>query len=291
MAHLNRRQFLAAASGAAALASGTRAHEGIHSIFRGVQVGAQSYSFRDRDLTAALAGYREIGIGICELFSGHVEPMPNGKRMDREALRKWRLSVDLSEMEAIAKQFDEAGVDLHAFNYSFRDDFTDAEIERGFEMAKALGAQVITASSNVTTARRIDPFAKKHDMRVGMHNHSRIHENEFATPANFEDAMKGTSHIAINLDIGHFTAAGFDPVKYLAKRHDDILTLHIKDRKKDQGDNMPFGDGDTPIVEVLHLMRREKMRIPANIEYEYKGADTIAEVKKCFEYCKASLLS
>jgi sugar phosphate isomerase/epimerase len=103
--------------------------------------------------------------------------------------------------------------------------------------------------------------------------------------------MRGTEYIGINLDIGHFTAAGFDAVEYLDKHHDKIVTLHIKDRKKDQGDNVEFGDGDTPIVETLHLLRSKKFRIPANIEYEYKGADTIAEVRKCFEYCKAALLS
>jgi hypothetical protein len=54
---------------------------------------------------------------------------------------------------------------------------------------------------------------------------------------------------------------------------------------------MPFGEGDTPIVEVLHLLRDNHWKIPANIEYEFgkPGMDTVAEVKKCFEYCKKAL--
>jgi len=67
------------------------------------------------------------------------------------------------------------------------------------------------------------------------------------------------------------------------------VTLHIKDRKKNDGENMPFGQGDTPIKPVLQLLAKKKYRIPANIEYEYKGEDTVAEVKKCLEYCKAAL--
>jgi sugar phosphate isomerase/epimerase len=123
-----------------------------------------------------------------------------------------------------------------------------------------------------------------------MHNHSRIRENEFATPDDFAAARKGMSeYIAINLDIGHFVAAGFDPVEYIKGHHADILTLHIKDRKKDQGPNVPFGEGDTPIKEVLALLRDSKYAIPANIEYEYEGEDTVAEVRKCFEYCKQAL--
>lgn len=284
---IHRRQFLASAAGLAA-ASVLPAHEGIHSIFRGVLIGSQSYSFRDRDIFDAIKAYKQLGIGECEMWSGHME-RPGGKRLSREELRDWRLSVDLSEFEKVGEAFHEAGVELYAFNYSFRADFTEPEIERGFEMAKALGAKVITASANVSVAKRVDKAAKKHKMRVGMHNHSHIRDDEFATPENFATAMKGTSYIAINLDIGHFFGAGFDPVSYLEQHHDDIVTIHVKDKSKDDV-NMPFGQGDTPIVECLRLMRDKKYKIPANIEYEYKGEDTIAEVRKCFEYCKKAVL-
>lgn len=285
---LNRRQFLGSAAGLAAASATLHAHDGIHSIFRGVQIGAQSYSFRDRDVFDAIAAHKQIGIGLSEMWSGHMERIGD-KRMSREELRDWRLKVDLAKFEQVGNAFSSAGIDLHAFNYSFRVDFTDPEIERGFEMAQALGAKVITASANVSVSQRVDKIAKKHDMRVGMHNHSHIRDDEFATPENFATAMKGTSHIAINLDIGHFFGAGFDPVAYLDQHHDDIVTLHIKDKTKDDV-NMPFGQGDTPIVECLRLLRDKRYRIPANIEYEYKGEDTVAEVRKCFEYCKKAVM-
>lgn len=261
---------------------------GPNSKFAGVQIGAQSYSFRDMSLDDAIKGYVEVGINSCELFAGHVEP----KGMKPDDLRKWRLSVSLDEFKGVRKKFDAAGVQLYAFNYSFRENYTDAEIERGFQMAQALGVKIITASSNVTTAKRIDPFAKKYKIRVGMHNHSNIKENEFATPDDFANAMKGMSEfICINLDIGHFTAAGFDAVDFLGKHHDQIVTLHIKDRKKNQGPNVVFGQGDTPIKPVLDLLKKNKWKIPANIEYEYKGENTIAEMKKCLAYCKKALES
>ena len=76
---------------------------------------------------------------------------------------------------------------------------------------------------------------------------------------------------------------------YLKKQHEHIVTLHIKDRKKDQGANVPLGEGDTPIKAVLQTLKENRWPIPANIEYEYKGGDTVAEVKKCYEYCKAAL--
>ncbi len=291
---MNRRDFhkLSVAGAVALAADRLPAAAKINSVVNGVTIGAQSYSFRGRHTTAAIRAFADVGIGLCELWAGHLERGHGGNSSpaERERLRTWRETVSLDEIEQVGKQFRDVGVDVYAFNYSFRDDYSDREIERGFEMAKVLGAKVITASANVDTAARIDPFAKKHKMRVGMHNHSRIHENEFATPESFERARKGRSeYIAINLDIGHLTAANFDAVDFIRKYHDDIVTLHVKDRKRNQGGNVPFGKGDTPIKEVLVLLRDNKYPIPANIEYEYTAVDPVAEVRKCLAYCKEAL--
>ena len=251
----------------------------------GVILGAQTYSLRDRDADKAIAALKELQINTVEMWSGHAEPF-SGK-VDREEVRKWRLSVPLSHFTTIRKKFNDNGITIHAYNYSFREDFTDAEMARGFEFADALGARIITASSNVSTAKRVDPFARKAKIRVGMHNHSRIVANEFATPENFLDAMNGMSkYICINLDIGHFTAANFDPVEFLGKWHKRIVTLHIKDRRRNQGPNVVFGQGDTPIKATLDWLKKNKSPIPANIEYEYRGNDTIAEMRRCIEYMR-----
>lgn len=290
---LTRRKFTRLAAGAGAGLAGApvfTAHDRMTSKFSGVTIGAQSYSFRDRPLDEAIAAMKQIRIGSCELWSGHTEPLRELRR-DREKLRAFRLETPLSHYEEIGESFHAAGIELNSFNYSFRDDFTDEEIARGFEMAKAMGAKALTASGTISVAGRVNAHAQRYGMRVGMHNHSRIRENEYATPEDFAAASKGNSHIGVNLDIGHFLAAGFDPVDYIKRHHAQIVTLHIKDRKRDQGENTPFGEGDTPIRETLALLRDNSYDIPANIEYEYKGGDTVEEVKKCFDYCKRALAS
>jgi sugar phosphate isomerase/epimerase len=270
------------------------AQKKIDSTVAGVQLGAQSYSFRDRPLDGVIAGLAAAGLGSCELWQDHLErdatASVQGDAAKRDALRKWRLTVPLETFEDVRKKFDAAGIALTAYNLSFRDDYTDEEIVRGFEMARALGVKVITASSTVSVAKRLDPVAQKFAIRVGFHNHSDKKPNEFATPDDFDAALKGASDcLAINLDIGHFTAANFDAVDYLDKHADRIVSLHIKDRKRNEGPNVVFGTGDSPIVAVLQRLRDKEFRIPANIEYEYEGTDTVAEVRKCFEYCKQAL--
>jgi len=283
--------LLAGCAGALVPAGKLRGATQINSVIRGVQIGAQSYSFRDRPLDACIEAFQAVGLGECELFEGHVDP----PGLKGEELKKWRLEAPLSTFKEIRKKFDDAGILLYAYNFSFRKDFSDVEIERGFQMAQAMGVKYITASSNVSVAPRVDKYAQKYKIMVGFHGHDQTsNPDEFSTPDTFARAMNGASrYIGVNLDIGHFTAAGGDPVAYITEHHAKIVTLHIKDRKKNHGDNLPFGEGETPIVPVLHLLRDKGWKIPANIEYEYgkPGMDTVAEVKKCFEYCKNALES
>jgi sugar phosphate isomerase/epimerase len=311
---LTRRDFAKLAVSAVPAA---RALAGIDSTTDGVRLGVQSYSFRDLSFDDALNAMVTDGLGLCELFGPHIEgghldkapapPRPAGaKPMDfakmrndparkaqREELRQWRLSVPMSYFEGIKKRFDDAGINLYAFNYSFAADYTDDEIDRGFDFAKALGAQFITASTTLPVAQRVVPFADKHKLRVAMHGHSDLKDpNQFATPESFAKAKAMSPYFKTNLDIGHFTAANFDSVDYIQKNHDDILLIHLKDRKKNEGPNVVWGEGDTPIGPVLRLLRDQKWDIPACIEYEYKGEQSSpVEVKKCLDYAKNQLKS
>ncbi|MBZ5560650.1 MAG: sugar phosphate isomerase/epimerase [Acidobacteriia bacterium] len=276
----------------------------------GVRLGVQTYSFRDLPRTSGgdaidpvLDAMKACGFGECELFAPQVEPQFSAGRGQRggppspeavkarEDARTWRLETPLDHFRAIKSKFDRAGIAIYAYNYSPNASYTDDEIDRGFEMTKALGAGIITASTTLEVAKRIAPFAEKHKMIVAMHGHSNTKDpNEFSTPDSFAAAMKMSKYFKVNLDIGHFTAANFDAMAYIREHHADITNLHLKDRKKNQGDNLPWGQGETPIREVLQLLKREKWPIPAYIEYEYRGTGTsVEEVKKCFAYAKQSL--
>lgn len=283
------RRDLARLAAAALPLGALRGAARIDSKIDGVQLGAQSYSFRDRPMDKAIEAYKEIGLGECELWQGHVEPQEQRGAAGREAIRKWRLSTPLDHFAGVRQQWDDAGILLYAYNLSFNDSFSDEEIDRGFLMARAMGVKCITASSTVTAAKRVAPFADKHRMIVAMHGHDNTKDpNQFATPESFAKAMEMSKYFWVNLDIGHFVSAGYDPVPYIRQHHDRIATLHIKDRTKAHA-NLPFGQGETPIKEVLQLLKKDRWPIPANIEYEYKGQDTIAEVRKCFQYMKDAL--
>lgn len=273
---------------------------------------------------------KECGGTVCELFSPQLEPQsasnpaapsragranapadgPSGDpqaraaamrarqnspeaKKAREELRTWRLNTPAEHFHSIRKKFQDAGIDIYAYTLNFRDDYTDAELDKCFEQAKALGAKTIASSTQLTVAKRLASFADKHKVYVALHGHNNTADpNEFSSPETFEKALNMSEWFRINLDIGHFTAAGFDPVSYIQEKHSKITHLHMKDRKKNNGPNEPFGQGDTPIKQVLALLKEKRYAIPALIEYEYKGTGTpVEEVKRCLEYERTALAS
>ncbi len=105
--------------------------------------------------------------------------------------------------------------------------------------------------------------------------------------------MTYSPYNGINLDIGHFIAGNSkSPVEFLKKHVDRITHIHLKDRKLNGGPNFPWGQGDTPIKEVLQLMKKEKYPFQGTIEFEYtvpEGSTVMAECAKCVAYCKDAL--
>jgi len=319
----SRRDFAKIAAGSIPLARGLWA---VNSTIHGVRVALQSasFSFSGIGIEGIVKTMVDLGIAEIDVMSEHVEnflgapvalpgagrPGPwtrragtppaaapggaaggapggsggagrGGDPAAREALRKWRMEADLDKFRAVGKRFTDAGLRFFAYNLSFNDTFTDDEIEKGFLMTKALGTSIITASSPASIFPRIAPFAEKHNVVVAMHNHT-------TGPEEFEQAMAASRKIWVNLDLGHFLALGNDPIAYIKKHHARITNIHLKDRKKDRGPEMPFGEGDTPLKEALQLLKKEKYGFPACIELVGPDGPAV-ELKRCFDYCRAAL--
>lgn len=282
----------------------------INSKIKGVQIGAITYSFRSIPATEIIPAMVKIGLGEVELMSNHCEALAGApqvtsggrqmtpeqretQRQQQEAFRKWRMATSPETFKAVKKKFDDAGIEIQILCFNQVMTATDDEIEYAFQMAKALSVKAISSSSTLSFAKRVAPFAEKHKMIWSGHGHSNVtNPEEFATPQSFATIMSYSKYIGVNLDIGHFTAANFDAVAYIKEHHARITNLHLKDRKKNQGPNVPWGQGDTPIKEVLQLMAKEKYTFPANIEFEHavpEGSDLVTEMSKCFKYCKDAL--
>jgi len=284
-----------------------------NSKWAGVQVGMNvPYNFHVpgnlMDGDEVLRRCVQLGTSAVELRTQPVEmflgsPALTGqKRATPEELRAWRVAVPMAKMQDFKKKFNDGGVLIEIVKVDGIFNFKDDELDYVFTLAKTLGARAISTeiSNPVSNTKRLGEFADKHNLMIGYPGHTET------GPPQWEEAFGYARHNGANLDIGHFVA-GFNtsPVPFLKERHDRITHIHVKDRKLGNrgGENVPFGQGDTPIKEALQLIRDNKWNIQATIEFEYNpppnpdgtpgrytDAEAMAEMAKCMEYCKQCLL-
>ncbi|WP_165075289.1 sugar phosphate isomerase/epimerase family protein [Paludisphaera rhizosphaerae] len=294
-----RRSFL---GGAAALAASSvlprtvlaAAQEKPNSVFNGVRIGCITYSYRGEIASAedTLKALITDGLSECEMMDGPIRTftgLPGGGRPGQKPTELMDVQRDaiLAKCAEMRKMYNDAGVNMHLHKIPFGS--TDEAIDLNFQVAQALGCKGITLERSEAMAKKLAPFADKYKIWVGFHNHT---EN-YPKLEDHDPILDHSPYIGFNVDIGHYYAGtkGKSPIPLLEKYHDRIVSLHLKDRTAD-GQNLPWGQGGTPIKEVLQLMKQEKWTFPGDIEVEYKipaGSTAVAEVRKCVDYCREAL--
>lgn len=287
-----RRTFLGGAAALAAAAFvpgrvlGAAMSRKPNSVFDGVRIGCITYSYRGGINSAedTLKALLTDGLSEVELMGGPIQSYAGigGKATDAQR------ETQLAKCRELRKMYNDAGVNIHIHKMGFFGQ-SDEEIDFSFQVAKVLGCVGVTLERSEAMAERLAPFADKHKIWVGFHNHT----NNYPVMDKTDPILSYGEYIGFNFDIGHYVAGskGLSPIPVIEKYHDRIVSIHLKDRTAD-GKNLPWGQGETPIKEVLQLIRKEKWTFPADIELEYKipqGSDTVTEVGKCVQYCKEAL--
>jgi sugar phosphate isomerase/epimerase len=217
-------------------------------------------------------------------------------RTEAEAYGKvvadWRSKVDYNKFEKLRKMYKDAGVSIYAFKpNAFGQNNSDADIAYGMKAAKALGASHVTLEhpSDDAHTLRLGKMGEKHGMSVAYHGH------EQETFTFWDTALAQSPMNGLNLDAGHYIAAGHtDLLELIKKQHSRILSMHIKDRQTPENGkgNLAWGKGDTPLPAILSMMKASQYKFPATIELEYQipeGSDAIKEVQKCVDFCRKAL--
>ena len=276
-----------------------------NSNFGGVQVGIIApYALRGvaDNVDDILNAMLELGLSavemqseVIEAYAGAPAALPTTSRLPAgEGLRTWRLSQSMDKFNQLRQRYNDSGVSIDIVKFPLGPDMTDDEVDYCFQVAKALGSRAITCEPPVSETRRLGAFGAKHQIRLGFHNHTDATGVEsFCRPGAWEQAFFYSEWNGANVDIGHFCAGNsMSPVDFLRRYPERITNIHLKDRKFHQGPNLPWGEGDTPIAEILRLMKQKQYKFMATIELEYptpEGSNVMAELHKCVSFCKAVL--
>ena len=293
-----------------------------NSKIKGVQIGVTTYSFRSLPCTPDKLVQYCVGANInaIELKGDEIEdflgkptnpvkvvrvagkpvPLTDEQKTQLAAYQKqvaeWRTNVSMDKFKGIRKMFKKAGISIYAYKpNALGADNTDGEVEYAMRAAKALGATSVSVElpKDGVQTKRLGDLGIKHKVYIGYHAHLQ------ATDTAWDEALAQSPYNTMNLDCGHYIAVGGKNTKaailaLIEAKHDRISTLHIKDRKsKENGaENQVWGQGDTPIKEILTLLRDKKYNIPATIELEYaipKDSDAVKETKRCLDYSREML--
>lgn len=266
------------------------------------QTGLSATELRSQPVEAFLGAPPASSQGVGEVPratpAGMVPPLSpeqeSTQRAAREELKKWRLSRSLNEFRAFRKKYEDAGVKIQIVKFDKIDSAGDDIIDYCFQMAKALGANALSCEIPVSATKRLGAFAAKHELMVGYHGHGNLTNPEaFGRLGAWEQAFWYSKYNGANVDIGHFFASnGFSPAAWIKENHTRITHVHLKDRKANMGAGMPWGQGDTPLKEILQLMKSQQYKFQATIELEYPvpaGSSVLAEINKCVQYCRSVL--
>ncbi len=286
-----------------------------NSTIHGVRLGTITYSYRsmpDQSAEAILRYIVDSGMSRIEFMGGPVEafagapqaargggggrgnqpPSPEQQAAQREAantLKAWRTSVSMDRFKALRKMYNDAGVTIYAWK-QLNPNLSDEALEYVFNVAVALGCTHTTLelTEDAAQLKRIGDFAEKKKIYAAYHTHLQ------GSMKAFDQAFAVSKGNMANVDLGHFVAAGGDPVAFLTTFHDRIASFHLKDRTTPAHGqkNLPWGTGDTPLTALLQTVKKNKWTMPAAIELEYdvpQGSDAVKEVRKCLEYCKNAL--
>jgi len=315
--NITRREFgkLAAALPFTSLAAVERPNSKIN----GVQLGVITYSYRQMPDTSAkaLLGYIVAnGISATELMGdpaeafagapqngrgrggrGRGEPTPEqlaARRDARETLRKWRTSTSMDKYKELRNMYEDAGVRIYALKIEPTPDMTDDEMDYAFSAGAAVGATHLTleVTDDVPFLKRVGGFAEKHRMYAAYHSHTQ------GGMTAFDAAFAASKANMANVDFGHYVAGGNKggtALQFLQKFHGRIASFHMKDRTTPEhgAKNLPWGQGETPIREILQMVKKNRWTMPATIELEYdipQGSDAVKEVAKCYQFCRQALM-
>jgi hypothetical protein len=300
--NLSRRQFnqwIGAVVGATACF-----RRSFGSADSGLNLGLNTWSLRalsqDEALPVIIQVMKQTGLQQCQLLFSHVEPaklspvFPVGlmsaprlpptpqqledRKKTEAALTEWRLSVPMSYFENIRSTFEKQGLRINS--YAARLGGSEAEIDRLFLMAKAMGASSINARIPESMTSVVAAAAEKHRLIAGF---------QFSDVKLMERQLAASKYFRMDPDIGDMTKAKMDALQFVQANYQSMSSLDLKDAVLG-GASVPFGEGDSHMKEVLQFLQAKQVPFTAYVDCDYAGTGrSTEEVKKCASYVQSMI--
>jgi sugar phosphate isomerase/epimerase len=227
---------------------------------QGLQIGSQSYSFREFDFAGSLKCLKELGLDQMEFCSVHFPPNAEDPNFGK-----------------VKETLQTAGVKVPCFGVEgFSADA--AANRKKFEFAKALGVSFLTADPTPDSFDNLDKLVEEFGIKIAIHNHG-----PKARYDKVADTLKAVEkhHPSIGacIDTGHSIRSGEKPHEVILALGKRVHSLHLKDWKQG-GEEQIIGEGDLDLLAVAKALKSIGFSGPLMFEYENSPKNPVPDMKK-----------
>jgi sugar phosphate isomerase/epimerase len=232
-----------------------------------LQLGIAGYTFAKVPLEQGIAMMKRVGIGALSIKDFYLP-----------------LDSPAATIQSVKEKFTASGIRIYAAGVIYMK--TQAEVDRAFEYARALGVDLIVGVPNPELLGYTEQKVKSYNIRVAIHNHG-PEDKLYPSPVNVYEHIKGLDNrIGLCLDIGHAARAGANPVEVVGKYGARIFDLHIKDLAaiSQKAQPIELGRGVLDIPGVVKALRRIRYSGYCSIEHEMDMTDPLPGIAESAGY-------
>ena len=276
-----RREFLSAA--AATLVVGALSAD--DSSSSKLNIGAQSYSFRDFKLEDALKQYQALGLKNAEFFRDHIplDSTPEQLKAVLNLCRDYNVKPMAFGVEGFSKDHDKN--------------------RKKFEFAKALGITMLSADPDPDSFDSLDKLCDEYKIAIGIHPHGpegskdkmrmhRWYSADVILPAvKDHHPLVGTC-----IDVGHILRCvllgqKLDPVEQVRKMGARNFGLHLKDFDADKKSEVIIGQGMLDVPGIVKALKDVKFTGCVSLEYELNPKNPAPDMAQGLKVLDAAMKS
>ena len=205
---------------------------------------------------------------------------------------KDHLPSDPQQEEAALKDYEAAGIKLHAAGAIYFRKDEDDDIRAKFEYCKRAGIGVIVAGDPTPeTLPRVEKFVKQYDIRIAIHNHG-PEDPVWPSPLDILKLIKNLDpRIGCCIDVGHTVRAGTDVVEAINAVGPRLFNMHVKDLTdyKSKESQVAAGRGQMPFREIFAALAKINYKGFVDLEYEIHEDDPMPGVIESISFMRGVL--
>ena len=217
-----------------------------------------------------------------------------------EELAAWRSQPDvMGKWSGLANKFSDAGIEVHILKWTAGN--TDELLDYSFQVAKTFGAVGITTEGSEESCQTLGVAAERNGMLAIYHQHGQYAE---MTTDDIDRWLAYSPANRLNFDCGHYIGFGYDnstkmtPIEFIDKYAAQMVSVHFKDKTTFANEfasnqNQVWGQGETPIREILQHIQKNHSQLYCDIELEYsvsQWSDSVKEVGTCISFMREVLI-